>query len=270
MEQTKALNALEPFLALSKSATSPRAAADLVIRATSAPNTFLFTELLETPAIQSLGSSADFASHLTLLQIFSFGTYTTYRSTPGLPPLSDAQAQKLRQLSLLTLAKDRKNLSYSTLQDALDLPDVLSLESLVVSAIYAGLIHATLDPARAAVQVSSVAPLRDLHPGAIPEMISSLKNWSGRCTSTLADLEAQMKDIRAAAVVRQLDQRAADQELQDLMTASQENKKHDAGFTREMLTRRSFNKRPVVGGMIPNPESMEIDLPEERSNKRKM
>ncbi|EHL02173.1 putative COP9 signalosome complex subunit 7a [Glarea lozoyensis 74030] len=46
MEQTKALNALEPFLALSKSATSPRAAADLVIRATSSPNTFIFSELL--------------------------------------------------------------------------------------------------------------------------------------------------------------------------------------------------------------------------------
>ncbi|KAL8739545.1 MAG: hypothetical protein Q9190_007661, partial [Brigantiaea leucoxantha] len=51
MDQTqqKALNALEPFILLSKYATSPRAAADLIIQATSAPNTFVFAELLETP-----------------------------------------------------------------------------------------------------------------------------------------------------------------------------------------------------------------------------
>ena len=48
MEQTKALNALEPFLALSKSATSPRAASDLVVQATSAPNTYVFAELLRS------------------------------------------------------------------------------------------------------------------------------------------------------------------------------------------------------------------------------
>ncbi|KAJ3473052.1 hypothetical protein NLG97_g10544 [Lecanicillium saksenae] len=78
MEQTKALNALEPFLALSKSATSPRAAADLIERATSAPNTYIFTELLQTPQIQSLaGSHPEFQPHVALLRIFSHGDYET-------------------------------------------------------------------------------------------------------------------------------------------------------------------------------------------------
>ncbi|KAH6885880.1 hypothetical protein B0T10DRAFT_86107 [Thelonectria olida] len=268
MEQTKALNALEPFLALSKTATSPIAGADLITRATSAPNTFLFTELLETPAIQSLNSSPDFAPYFALLQIFSYGTYATYRTTPGLPPLAAPQAQKLRQLSLLTLARDRKNLSYSALQNALDLPDARDLEALVISAVYAGLLHATLDPARAAVQVTSVAPLRDLHPGAIPDMITSLSNWSDRCTSTLADLEAQMKEIRTNAAERQLNQRVADIELQELMAAAQENR---TGPTRDMIARRTLNKRSVkdVGNLM-DTESMELDPPEERSNKRKM
>lgn len=87
MEQTKALNALEPFLALSKSATSPRAASDLVVQATSAPNTFVFAELLQTPNIQNLRSSQEYASYLTLLEIFAWGTWEDYKCAPSSPPL---------------------------------------------------------------------------------------------------------------------------------------------------------------------------------------
>jgi hypothetical protein len=80
MEQTKALNALEPFLALSKTATSPRAASDLVTQATSAPNTFVFAELLHTPNIQKLRDSQEYAPSLALLEIFAWGTWEDYKS----------------------------------------------------------------------------------------------------------------------------------------------------------------------------------------------
>lgn len=85
MEQTRALNALEPFLALSKSANSPRAAADLVAQATSAPNTYVFAELLQTPNIQALRQSPDYASYLTLLEIFAWGTWEDYQCTSPSP-----------------------------------------------------------------------------------------------------------------------------------------------------------------------------------------
>lgn len=86
MEQTKALNALEPFLALSKSATSPRAAADLIAQATSAPNTYVFAELLRTPNIQKLRDSTEHAPHLRLLEIFAWGTWEDYKCTPAYSP----------------------------------------------------------------------------------------------------------------------------------------------------------------------------------------
>lgn len=85
MEQTRALNALEPFLALSKHANSPRAAADLITQATSAPNTYVFAELLQTPNIQSLLGSEEYASYLTLLEIFAWGTWGDYKGTIRLP-----------------------------------------------------------------------------------------------------------------------------------------------------------------------------------------
>jgi len=213
MEQVKALNALEPFLALSRSASSARAAADLVVRATSAPNTFLFTELLQTPQIQALATSPEYAPYLTALQIFSYGTYASYVETAGLPPLTDAQALKLRQLSLLTLAKDTDKsqsstpaLGYATLVDRLGLSSPLELEEIVISAIYAGLINAQLDPKNEMVQINKVAPLRDVAPaGAIGGLLESLQAWAGRCEVTLQSLEAQMSGLRSDA-----DRRAAE------------------------------------------------------------
>ena len=83
MDQTqqKALNALEPFILLAKSANAPRAAAQVVIQATSAANAFVFAELLSTPNIQSLQTaSPEFNVYFTLLQIFSWGTWHDYTS----------------------------------------------------------------------------------------------------------------------------------------------------------------------------------------------
>ena len=82
MDQTqqKALNALEPYILLSKSAKSPRAAADLVVQATSAPNTFIFVEMLQTSIIQSLRTAPEeYAPYLDLLQIFAWGTWSDYQ-----------------------------------------------------------------------------------------------------------------------------------------------------------------------------------------------
>ncbi|KAK4218169.1 hypothetical protein QBC37DRAFT_412679 [Rhypophila decipiens] len=215
MEQTKALNALEPFLALTKSATSPRAAADLIVRATSAPNTYLFTELLQTQQIQALASSAEFASYLKLLQIFSYGTYSSYieEASSGLPALNDAQKLKLRQLSLLTLANGSSDetsspaLTYTSLIQNLGLSNARELEELVISTIYAGLINAQLDPKHEQVLINSVAPLRDVAPGpdALAGLLSSLRAWAGRCDASLQSLEEQMAQVRAEA-----DRRAAE------------------------------------------------------------
>ncbi|KAK4238101.1 hypothetical protein C8A03DRAFT_33898 [Achaetomium macrosporum] len=229
MEQTKALNALEPFLALSKSATSPRAAADLITRATSAPNTFIFTELLQTPQVQALASSDEFAPYLTLLEIFSHGTYASYTSTPGLPDLNDAQRLKLRQLSLLTLAKkgsdsndaDSPPLSYASLQKALDLPSRQALEELVISAIYAGLLKAQLNPKASLVQINSVSPLRDVAPTAISSLLSSLQAWAGRCEATLKSLSCQMTQLRADADRRAAKAAARAEETRKLMENEQ-------------------------------------------------
>ena len=81
MDQTqqKALNALEPYILLAKSAKAPQAATQVVVQATSAPTTFVFAELLRTPNINALrDATAEQASYHALLQIFSWGTWFDY------------------------------------------------------------------------------------------------------------------------------------------------------------------------------------------------
>ncbi|KAG9520215.1 hypothetical protein KCU71_g11040, partial [Aureobasidium melanogenum] len=203
MEQTRAINALAPFLALSKSATSARAAADLVTQATSAAHTYVFGELLQTPNMQNLRNDAQYRNYYTLLELFAWGTWAEYQVLAStLPSLSPAQEHKLRLLTLLTLAANTTNnnpLTYTNLQSALSLDSPLALERLVTDAIYADLLTATLNPAQGIVAISSVAALRDLNPGSVTRMMASLDAWSGRCDDVLKELEVQMKSVMEAA-----------------------------------------------------------------------
>jgi COP9 signalosome complex subunit 7 len=63
-------------------------------------------------------------------------------------------------------------------------------------------VDATLDPAHETIYIHSVAPLRDVDPAAIPDLLSSLKAWASRCEAALENLEGRVKTIRAAADVR--------------------------------------------------------------------
>jgi COP9 signalosome complex subunit 7 len=78
MDQSRAINGLAPFIALAKSANSPRAAADLVTQATSAANTYVFAELLEQPNVRALAGNEQYGKFHTLLEIFAWGTLETY------------------------------------------------------------------------------------------------------------------------------------------------------------------------------------------------
>jgi COP9 signalosome complex subunit 7 len=87
--QAKALASLQPFvlLATTTKSPSPRFLADLIKRATEASGTFVFTELLQLAPVQSLRAAdapPEFQIYLTLLEIFSWGTYEEYKSMPTL------------------------------------------------------------------------------------------------------------------------------------------------------------------------------------------
>lgn len=152
-------------------------------------------------------------------------------ATPNLPPLDDPQTFKLRQLSLLTLASpfaptsdtQTSTLTYPSLLQSLSLPTAASLESLVTQSIYTGLLTARLSPTSTppVVNVTSVAPLRDLRPQSLPALLQILQTWESRCTSMIGDLEAQITAIRSTAAERS----ATERKRQEIVDAAVLNTK---------------------------------------------
>jgi COP9 signalosome complex subunit 7 len=118
---------------------------------------------------------------------------------------------------LLPLSRAHETLTYKYLLSALDLPTNRALEELITTAIYSGLITAKLDPAHSLVSVTSVAPLRDLAPGSLPAMQSTLEAWSQRCDSALADLETRVASLKKEAVDREKLRRKKERALEAAM-----------------------------------------------------
>lgn len=93
------------------------------------------------------------------------------------------------------------------------------MEDLVISAVYAGLLNAKLNPLRSVVQVSSVAPLRDIQSGTVPSIVATLQNWSQRCDATLAEIEANIANIKREAARKASDKREWDRTFQAVVKA---------------------------------------------------
>jgi len=125
----------------------------------------------------------------------------------NLPTLSPAQLQKLKLLSLLPLLTTPTSLSYASLLTNLNLPSIPALETVVTSAIYAGLITAHLDPLHHTVAVTSVAPLRDLAPGSVPHLSATLEAWGERCDGVLKEIEERIEDVRRRAAEKSANER---------------------------------------------------------------
>ncbi|KAL4068950.1 hypothetical protein V8B97DRAFT_2024597 [Scleroderma yunnanense] len=185
---------LEPFLLMSKSAKGA-AAAKLVQDATSAPGVFVFSELLEMPNVQELASSEQHAPYLSLLQLFSYHTYKDYLGIKDfLPPLNSAQITKLKYLSIVSLAAERRILPYSLLLQELKMPAIRELEDLIIDAIYLNILRGKLDQKEQQLEIEYTMG-RDLEPGKLETVLAALQNWANTTASVLEALERKLVQV---------------------------------------------------------------------------
>jgi COP9 signalosome complex subunit 7 len=145
--------------------------------------------------------------------------------------LSAEQTLKLRLLSLLTLATTTKPLTYQTLMNSLSLPTTADLESLVTTAIYANLISARLSPASTppTINVTSVAPLRDVQPQSLPQMVTLLTEWESRCGEVVTDLETEIARVKANAQKRFAKEQAYQDRLEEAVQRRQPETGREGG-----------------------------------------
>ncbi|KAG5351425.1 hypothetical protein C0989_006499 [Termitomyces sp. Mn162] len=206
---------LEPYLLMAKGLKGA-AAAKLIQDVTSAPGVFVFSELLELPNIQELGKSEQHEKYLSLLQLFSYRTYQDYLPPTAhkdfLPPLNEAQTTKLKHLSIVSLASDRRVrtidyqpyslltrtfyqiLPYADLLEALDMSTIRELEDLIIDAIYLDILRGKLDQKEQQLEVEYTMG-RDLEPGKLEEVLAALQNWAETTSSVLATLDAKIQEI---------------------------------------------------------------------------
>ena len=85
---------------------------------------------------QLAGTSA--SPTFELLRLFAFGTWSDYKSSDVLKaqPLSEAQATKLKKLTIVSLASQSKTLAYDVLMRELEMSSVREVEDLLIECIY--------------------------------------------------------------------------------------------------------------------------------------
>eukprot|EP00246_Nothoceros_aenigmaticus_P015149 TRINITY_DN6156_c0_g1_i1.p1 TRINITY_DN6156_c0_g1~~TRINITY_DN6156_c0_g1_i1.p1 ORF type:complete len:262 (-),score=36.07 TRINITY_DN6156_c0_g1_i1:326-1090(-) len=188
--ETRQAELVQQFVLLAKSARG-RAAAELIMHATSDPSLFAFSELLSD--IKEL-QGTEHSSYLDLLRLFAHGTWTDYKNVADqLPELLPQQKLKLKQLTVMTLAATSKVLPYDVLMQQLDVSNVRELEDLLINdCMYAGIVRGKLDQRRRCFEVQFAAG-RDLRPGQLDSMICTLSDWLGTSDSLLHSIQEKIK-----------------------------------------------------------------------------
>ncbi|XP_053227689.1 COP9 signalosome complex subunit 7a isoform X1 [Podarcis raffonei] len=180
----------EQFLLLAKSARGA-ALASLIHQVLEAPGIYVFGELLDMPNVRELADS-EFAAVFRLLTVFAYGTYSDYLAEAGnLPPLTEAQKNKLRHLSVVTLASKLKCIPYAVLLEQLQLKNVRQLEDLVIEAVYADVLRGSLDQRNQRLEVDySIG--RDIRREELSAITRTLQEWCQGCEVVLSSIEEQV------------------------------------------------------------------------------
>ncbi|XP_052211891.1 COP9 signalosome complex subunit 7b-like isoform X1 [Dreissena polymorpha] len=195
MSSEKSSNPLEQFVLLSKSAKGA-GAVELIKQALEATNVYVFGELLEMPHIQELATGPH-QNYFALLNLFAYGTFKEYKEKKAdLPELTPAMLNKLRHLTMVSLATKTKCIPYRVLLQELDIPNLRTLEDLIIEVIYADIIRGKLDQKNQQLEVD-YAIGRDIQADAVPEIISVLQDWCLGCEAVLQGIETQITKANA-------------------------------------------------------------------------
>ncbi|KAK0483832.1 hypothetical protein IW261DRAFT_1561622 [Armillaria novae-zelandiae] len=236
---------LEPFLLMAKSMKGA-AAAKLIQDATSAPGVFVFAELLDLPNTLELEKSEQHRKFLSLLQLFAYRTYQDYlQHKDELPPLNQAQIIKLKHLSIVSMATEKRILPYSDLLKALDMPTVRELEDLIIDAIYLDILRGKLDQKEGQLEVEYTMG-RDLEPGKLESVLAALQDWAAATSSVLATLDSKIVQISSETTAAKKRQDEYELALQNNLKEVSEKNASTKGSSNNRRTLLESNMRMDV------------------------
>jgi len=166
---------------------------NLIKQVLSAPDVFVFGELLSLESIQALANKGGEAQqHLELLEIFAYGKFEDFKGRQNeLPKLSDKQAKKLKQLTIASLASESHVIPYERLLKELDVAELRELEDLIIDALYKDIVVGKLDHEKHVFQVDAALG-RDLRPQDMDKMVATLLAWGNQSEVLLKSIEEKM------------------------------------------------------------------------------
>uniref|UniRef100_A0A8C5M2H1 PCI domain-containing protein n=1 Tax=Leptobrachium leishanense TaxID=445787 RepID=A0A8C5M2H1_9ANUR len=151
----------------------------LVNQVLEAPGVYVFGELLDLPTVQELSDGPN-AGYFQLLSLFSYGTYPDYiANKASLPELSAAQKNKLKHLTIVSLASRMKCIPYSLLLKDLEMRNLRELEDLIIEAVYTDIIQGKLDQRNYVLEVDFCIG-RDIPKKDIISIVEMLQEWCVR------------------------------------------------------------------------------------------
>ena len=238
------------------------------------PKIYVFGELLSVPSVQALrtsavaggsnshpsqeasssssgdgndsgtGDSTKSSKSYRTLELFAYGTYRDYATEPDqYIALTPAMANKLKQLSIVSMAVQSKVLSYEYMQDELQVQNVRELEDLIISTMYSGLITGKMNQQQSSLSVQQFIG-RDVRIDDIPNVISQLRAFQDNCVQQATIVQESTK-----IVSDKRDLEASD--VQAVLSNVRDNKNYSIGFRgggRGMLD-VNMGDDLVMGGM---------------------
>ncbi|XP_074734794.1 COP9 signalosome complex subunit 7b isoform X1 [Strix uralensis] len=189
-EQKPSCNLLEQFILLAKG-TSGSALTALINQVLEAPGVYVFGELLELTNVQELAEGSH-AAYFQLLSLFAYGTYPDYvANKDNLPELTVTQKNKLKHLTIVSLASRMKCIPYSVLLKDLDMRNLRELEDLIIEAVYTDIIQGKLDQRNQVLEVDFCIG-RDIQKKDISNIVKTLQEWCDGCEAVLLGIEQQV------------------------------------------------------------------------------
>ncbi|POI26106.1 hypothetical protein CIB84_010144, partial [Bambusicola thoracicus] len=132
------------------------------------------------------------AAYFQLLNLFAYGTYPDYvANKDNLPELTATQKNKLKHLTIVSLASRMKCIPYSVLLKDLDMRNLRELEDLIIEAVYTDIIQGKLDQRNQMLEVDFCIG-RDIQKKDISNIVKTLQEWCDGCEAVLLGIEQQV------------------------------------------------------------------------------
>ena len=198
-----------------------------------------------------------------MLELFAYGRYSDYRKRhEALQPatLTEKQARKLKQLSIVALAHESRVIPYSVLLAELELATLRELEDVVIDAIYRDLLVAKLDHASSQLEVAHAIG-RDVRLSDVAAMVRTVSAWTTRAEELLRALEQQAQRAKATASEHAQHEQLLQTRLEEMRAAVKTSIEADSESAMQLQMQG--------GGMMANMMGMMGMMGDDRGQKKK-